>query len=296
MKGIFSYDNPVMRFIGKFWDVLILNLLWLICCIPVFTVGAATTAVYYVTLRLARDEDGYTIRSFFRSFKQNFRQATVIWLILLMVGIILFCDLWFVLTANIVPAGTPRILAMALFIGMLAVWFAVLIYVFPVLARFYGTIKQTITNAFLLSIRYILYTIAMIIVDLAIVFFTLTSLPVISLLGFALIAFLNSYILEHIFKKYIPQDERDIHDMRPLFADEEGQADEGGADYSMFVRADAEAADGAESSGVQEADAGSTDGGEPTETAEPSDSTQGPETGELPDDAAESVKEPDGKQ
>lgn len=296
MKGIFSYDNPVMRFIGKFWDVLILNLLWLICCIPVFTVGAATTAVYYVTLRLARDEDGYTIRSFFRSFKQNFRQATVIWLILLMVGIILFCDLWFVLTANIVPAGTPRILAMALFIGMLAVWFAVLIYVFPVLARFYGTIKQTITNAFLLSIRYILYTIAMIIVDLAIVFFTLTSLPVISLLGFALIAFLNSYILEHIFKKYIPQDERDIHDMRPLFADEEGQADEGGADYSMFVRTDAEAADGAESSGAQEADAGSTAGSASPETAESSDPTQEPESGELPDDAAESVKEPDGKQ
>ena len=74
MRGIFSYDNPVMRFIGKFWDVLILNILWLICSIPVFTIGAATTAVYYVTLKLARDDDGYTIRSFFRSFRQNFRQ------------------------------------------------------------------------------------------------------------------------------------------------------------------------------------------------------------------------------
>ena len=60
-----------------------LNLLWLVCCIPVFTAGAATTAVYYVTLKLVRDEDDSTIKSFFRSFIQNFKQATAIWLSIL---------------------------------------------------------------------------------------------------------------------------------------------------------------------------------------------------------------------
>ena len=64
-SNLFNYDNPVWRFIGKFWDVLVVNLLWIICSIPIVTIGASTTAMYYVTLRLDRDEDGYTIRSFF---------------------------------------------------------------------------------------------------------------------------------------------------------------------------------------------------------------------------------------
>ena len=161
MRGLFNFDSPLMQFLTKVADLIILNLLFLVTSVPVITIGASATALHYVALRMIHGQEGPITRDYFRSFRTNFRQATAIWLLLL---------------------------------------------------------------------------------------------------GFALIAFLNSYILEHIFKKYIPQDERDIHDMRPLFADEEGQADEGGADYSMFVRTDAEAADGAESSGAQEADAGSTAG------------------------------------
>ena len=97
LSGIFNYDNPVWRFIGKLCDVLILNVLWIICSIPLVTMGASTTAVYYVTLKLVRDEEGPIIRSFFKSFKENLKQATVIWLILLMVGGLLGFDLYFFL-------------------------------------------------------------------------------------------------------------------------------------------------------------------------------------------------------
>ena len=79
---IFNYDNGFWRFMGKLWDALVLNILWVVCCIPLVTVGAATTAVYYVALKLARDEEGYVISSFFKSFKENFRQATALWLVL----------------------------------------------------------------------------------------------------------------------------------------------------------------------------------------------------------------------
>ena len=72
LQGLFNYDNPVWRFIGKLGDLIILNVLWLITSIPIVTIGASTTALYYVTLKLVRDEDGYTIRSFFKSFKENF--------------------------------------------------------------------------------------------------------------------------------------------------------------------------------------------------------------------------------
>ena len=92
-QGLFNYDNPVWSFIGKLGDLVLLNLLWVICCIPVFTAGAATTAVYYVTLKLVRDDDGSTIKSFFHSFTQNFKQATAIWLMILVAGGLLgFCS------------------------------------------------------------------------------------------------------------------------------------------------------------------------------------------------------------
>ena len=95
LEGFFNYDYPVWRFIGKLGDLVLLNLLWLVCCIPVFTAGAATTAVYYVTLKLVRDEDDSTIKSFFRSFIQNFKQATAIWLLILLAGSLVAFDLWF---------------------------------------------------------------------------------------------------------------------------------------------------------------------------------------------------------
>ena len=64
LQGLFNYDNPVWRFIGKLGDLIVLNILWTICSIPIFTIGASTTAVYYVTLKLVRDEDDSTIKAF----------------------------------------------------------------------------------------------------------------------------------------------------------------------------------------------------------------------------------------
>lgn len=106
LQGFFNYDNPVWRFIGKLGDLILLNILWIVCSIPVFTIGASTTAVYYVTLKLARDEGDSTIRSFFHSFKSNFRQATAIWLILLAAGIVLGIDFWFFATGQMGIGGT----------------------------------------------------------------------------------------------------------------------------------------------------------------------------------------------
>ena len=62
LQGLFNYDNPVWRFIGKLGDLILLNILWIVCSIPIVTAGAATTAVYYVTLKLVRDENDGTIK------------------------------------------------------------------------------------------------------------------------------------------------------------------------------------------------------------------------------------------
>ena len=68
LQGLFNYDNPVWRFIGKLGDLILLNILWIVCSIPIVTAGASTTAVYYVTLKLVRDENDSTIKNFFYFF------------------------------------------------------------------------------------------------------------------------------------------------------------------------------------------------------------------------------------
>ena len=158
LQNLFNYDNPVWRFIGKFGDLIVLNILWIITSIPIVTIGASTTAMYYVTLKLVRDEDGYTIRSYFRSFKENFKQATVIWLIMLVVGFLLGFDLYFFIKMQ-TESSNFRNIMITIFASMTLIYTCILVYVFPLQSRFYNPVKRTLFNAFFMSIRHILQTI-----------------------------------------------------------------------------------------------------------------------------------------
>ena len=209
-SGIFNYDNPVWRFIGKFFDVLILNVLWTVVSIPIFTAGAAATAVYYVLLKLVRDEEGSTVKSFFKSFKENFKQATVIWLILLAAGAVLAFDLYFFLSLKTLgPALRAFFVAALLCLG--AVYLCVSLYVFPLQAKFYNPVKRTLFNAFYMSLRHFFVTVTMMAIDIgfvALVLFAAPFLqPLLFLFGYPLIAFINSFFLVGVFDKYIPAEE-----------------------------------------------------------------------------------------
>ena len=92
MGRLFSLDSPLFSFLSKVADLIILNILVMICCIPIVTVGASLTALHYVVLKMVRNEDSYIVRSYFKPFKQNFRQATVIWLIMLLIFAVLLGD------------------------------------------------------------------------------------------------------------------------------------------------------------------------------------------------------------
>ena len=133
-SGFFNYDNPVWRFIGKFWDVILLSVSGRSAAFPIVTIGASTTAMYYVTLKLVRDEDGYTIRSFFRSFRENFKQSTIIWLIFLAAGIVLGVDLFFFIRMF---AGDEKvkIVMTSIFVALSFVYVAMFTYVFPLAGK-----------------------------------------------------------------------------------------------------------------------------------------------------------------
>lgn len=195
---------------GKVADLCILNLLCLICCIPIVTAGASMTALYYVTMKMVRNEESYLFRSFFKSFKQNFKQATIIHIIMLASAIILYMDLSIVRNMD----GTISKVLSFVFAAFAFIYGIILLYIYPVLAKFYNTIKNTFSNAFLMSVRHLPYTFLMVVISLcplAILFVPVfqvqsTLLMLFILIGFAGIAYCNSAFFCRIFDNYIPEE------------------------------------------------------------------------------------------
>ena len=138
MDKLFNMDNKFFTVMGRVADLIMLNVVCLICCLPIVTIGASLTALHYVTLKMARNEESYIIRSFFKSFKQNFKQATIINLIMLVIAAILYMDL------NIVPnlGGTMSQVLYILFIAFGIIYLMVFLYIYPVLAKFYNYKKH----------------------------------------------------------------------------------------------------------------------------------------------------------
>ncbi|HAR12026.1 MAG TPA: ABC transporter substrate-binding protein [Ruminococcaceae bacterium] len=132
----FSLENPIWKFIGNLADFFLLSCLWYLCCLPVVTAGAATTALYYVTLKMARGQEGQLIPAFFHSFKQNLKQATALWVGYLAVGILLVLDLVICLQTSSVFAGAMFFTSVVL----LACWALFITMLFPLVARCDNTI------------------------------------------------------------------------------------------------------------------------------------------------------------
>ena len=207
MGRFFDMDNKFFRFMGRMADLCILNVLCILCCIPVVTVGASVTAMFYVTMKMVRNEEAYIARSFFKSFKQNFRQATVINIIMLVIAGILYID--FKVVKSMPGAASTVLQYLFLIFGILYVM--LFTYIYPVLAKFYNSIKNTFRNALLMSVRHLPYTIVMILVSVCpMLIFYVQSAQAQSLLillfilvGFALIAYVNSFFFVKIFDRYI---------------------------------------------------------------------------------------------
>lgn len=211
MNRLFSMDNKFFVFMGRVADLCLLNILCLICCIPIITAGASLTALFYVTLKMVRNEEAYIIRSFFKSFKENFKQATIINIIMLAAAALLYLD-----TTISRSMAAPMSQVMGLIFAVFSLIFAMIfLYVYPLLAKFYNSIKNTFRNALLMSIRHLPYTILMLLISLCplLVFFIPTlqvQMTVILLLvffGVAVVAYVNSIFFVKIFDKYIPEEE-----------------------------------------------------------------------------------------
>lgn len=224
MRNLFNMDNPIFRTLGKLADLMILNIVFLICCIPIITIGPALTGMSYVTLKMAEGEEGYIVKSFFKSFRQNFRQGTIIGLIMLVIGLILGVDFLILKEATGSMVTYLRIgIAIAAFFYLM-----IMLYLFAVLARFYNPIKTTIKNAFIMSIADFPRTIVMILITIGsviVTFLTETTLMygilIWIMFGFALVSYGNCLFLKKVFAKYMPKEEEDDTDPDAWTLDDE---------------------------------------------------------------------------
>ena len=206
MGKIFDMDSPFMRFLNRVADLLILNILVMICCIPVITVGAAVTAMHYVLLKIVRNEEGYLLKGFFKSFIRNFKQATLAWLLMLVVIAVYVGDS---LIFNYSGVEFPKALVIAVVaVGVIALMIAV--YIFPLIARFDNTIKNTVKNAAILAFANLPRTVAMVFfyaLPLIIGYFSDYAILFIFLFGISLPAYGAVWMYSSIFKRFEPETE-----------------------------------------------------------------------------------------
>ncbi len=198
MREFFRIEGPFFTFLGWLGDMIMLNFIFLLCCIPVITLGASFTALSSVTRKISRREEGSIIKDFFASFRQNFKQATVIWLLFAVLG----AGLIFNIRLPAGPGGEGVLTAVKTLSGFLLIVYALTItYAFPLLARFDNTVLNTLKNAFLLSVRFLPRTILLMVLNLfpvILVIFYTAFLPFFLLAGPSVISYLSAGIFNKI--------------------------------------------------------------------------------------------------
>lgn len=212
MGKLFSLDSPVMRFLSRMADIMILNILVLITCIPIITVGASLTAMHYVLIKMIRNEESYIVKMYFKSFKENFIQATILWIIILLLGLVFIGD-YFVF----VKSGLEFSLVFMLAVLVIDILFMMTaMYVFPLQARFYNKVGRTLKNAFLIMIANFPKSIMMLILYLlpvALLLLSPMATPFLIMFGVAAPGLGAAYLYRKIFSKLEPEPEAVTSDM-----------------------------------------------------------------------------------
>lgn len=207
MGGFFNMDGAFFKFGNILADIMILSLVWIVFSIPLFTIGASTTALFYVTTRRISDREGYVMKDFISSFKSNFKQSTKIWL--------LWCVLYGIVISNIYMLANfdfdPRLHAVLLPVQVIILieLFITSIYLFPITARFEMSFRQTIKTSFFMANKHLLTTVTAIATAVAIVLSAAMFFEPILLVGMGLYAYATSHTIMGVFKKYRPEMDED---------------------------------------------------------------------------------------
>jgi len=205
MGGLFSIDGPAARFLSRFADLVLLSLLWSLCSIPIVTMGASSTALYTMTLRMVRGEEGGIISGFFGAFRLNLKDATLIHLALC--GLLTLIGLYYIVV-GMLPEGMKSFFYGAALLFLL-LWLMETVFIYPVLARFENTLGNQMRNAWFMAAGNLpVFLAALVILGLPVWTFLLNTILFLRcfllwvFLGPGLLAWLASFLFQHVFKKY----------------------------------------------------------------------------------------------
>lgn len=209
MGNIFRWDSPLMRFMMLITNIIFLNLLWLLCCLPVVTAGAATTAMYYMIFQYITQQDDGLIKPFFKAFKENFKMTTPVWIMHLLIGVALGAEMFYLYQDS-------GLWLKVIFGVLLFIYAGVSAYLYPILARYHVSRKRALLNSIALSSRHLFTTVCVV---------SLNAAPLVLLLfapeifwktillwtvgGLSLIAYLCGRMILPIFQKYESEPEKE---------------------------------------------------------------------------------------
>lgn len=210
----FSYDSKFTQLMLKLCYACYLNLLWFVCSLPIVTIGASTTALYYVCFKIVRDEEHHVGRLFFRAFRENFRQATQLWLIMLGMGIFLGADMYIVWHLRASAVGAAAVLwtlLLAFLIAVSVMYVIVLTYLFPLLASVENTNRAMLKNSFLIGTRYLFVTIVVFAIHVIMFLAIVIVFTPLVIFGEGLAALISSFFLLNVIRlcSYLPEEENE---------------------------------------------------------------------------------------
>lgn len=205
--NIFNSDGWFARIFGTIGDIIVVNILFIICSIPIFTMGASMSAMYYTLLKKQRTgETGGIIKLFFKGFKDNFKKSTIAWLLFLLIAFVFSLDF------NLFGKGGPqenKLMYYTSVIFFILICF-IAIYLFPVISAFENTLKNLILQSIYMAAKNFIFTIIIMILYTLPVYFLLASpqvfmvgIFILIVCGFGLIAYVSSFMFIKAFSPYL---------------------------------------------------------------------------------------------
>lgn len=191
-------DGKFVKVLNRIADLVGLNLLAILFCIPIITIGASITAVYGCIFRIQEKREGYLTKDFWKLFKECFRSSTIIYLVGVAVVAMLYLDYQIFATDSRLDILQVLVVAGGILVA------EIFTYAFPMESYFENSLKATVKNALLLGISNIPYTLLMLGIN-AFPFFLVARIPVTFgiwfLIGISGVAWINSFFLKKIFSK-----------------------------------------------------------------------------------------------
>ncbi len=200
----FSFDSPVMEFMGKIVDIFVLCFIWFVMCLPIITIGASTTSAYYVMFNQLNQKDGYVFRRFFESFKENFKQSTVVFIIILSIVGFSVLNLFII---NESGMDVPIIVKNIMLGTQIFVLYQVLvlfIYSFSLLSKISFKTKYLIVTSLQLGNKHLKTTLLILIIIASLPLMVFVA-PVLIFVIAPIYFVLSAKLLKSVIKKYRPE-------------------------------------------------------------------------------------------